>query len=89
MARILAQNYEITWYWVHLSFIINHNHTINLSCWGCIIANLKVILKSSGGRNMERLVSERVWPGYSGVNMDKGIPGRRKAEKMQRMFYAC
>ena len=43
-------------------------------------SKLKVILKSSGGRNMERLVSERVWPGYSGVNMDKGIPGRRKAE---------
>lgn len=38
---------------------------------------------------MVRLVSGRVWPGYSGVNMDKGIPGRRKAEKMQHMLYAC
>lgn len=38
---------------------------------------------------MGRLVSERVWPGYSRVNMDKGILGRRKAEKMEYMFYAC
>ena len=30
---------------------------------------------------MERLVSERVWPGYSGVNMDKGIPGKRRLKK--------
>lgn len=52
-------------------------------------SKLKVLLKFGGGGNMVRLVSGRVWPGYSGVNMDKGIPGRRKAEKMQHMLYAC
>lgn len=48
---------------------------------GLCNSKLKVILKSSGGRNMERLVSERVWPGYSGVNMGKGIPDKGRLKK--------
>lgn len=38
---------------------------------------------------MGRLVSERVWPGYSRVNMDKGILGRSEGFRKMDICYAC